>query len=86
MHPGEDFGWRQLQPRGELPCVCITPVFQPGACLMKRLSFSPIQIQSHRVEVFAEPSPTAVENVRNMINKAENPEQYIVSYKSEWNE
>jgi hypothetical protein len=37
---------------------------------MKRLPFASIRIESHRAEVFVEPSLAVVEKVRKMITKS----------------
>jgi len=87
VRPGSDFRWVQLQHRGELTGVCIAAVSHRVAHCLKRLSFGSIRLHSHLVEVFLEPSLAVVEWWGRWSRKeVGSPEEYIVSYKSKWNE
>jgi len=70
VRPGPYFRWLQLQRRGGLTGVCVAAVSQPGVHWTKRPVFGSIRIESHRAEVFVEPSLALVEKVRKMITKS----------------
>jgi len=87
VHPGSYFWWLQLQRRGEQAGVCIAAVSHWVAHCLKCLSFCLIRLQLHLVEVFLEPCLAVVECWgRWSRNGVGSPEDFIVSYKSKWNE
>ena len=87
VRPGSWFRWLQLQRRSWLTGVCVAAESRQGAHCMKHLSFGSIQPQSHLEEVFREIWLAVVEVwgrwLRTEVGSAED---YIVSYKSKWNE
>jgi len=87
VHPGSYFRWLQLESRGELTGVCVAAVSHWVMHCLKRLSLGSIRLQSHLVEVFLEPWLAVVEWWGRWSRKeVGSPEDYIVSYKSKWNE
>ena len=87
VHPGSYFRWLQLQRRGELTGVCVAAVSQRVAHCLMRLSIGSIRLQLHLVEVFLPPWLSVVEWWGRWSRKEVGcPEQYIVRYKSKWNE
>ena len=87
VRPWSHFRWLQLQLRAELTGVCVAAVSHWVAHCSKRLLFSSIRPQSHLVEVFLEPWLAVVEWWgRWSWKEVGSPEDYIVSYKSKWNE
>ena len=67
--------------------VCIAAVSRREAPCWKRLSFGLIRLQSPLVEVFLEPWLAVVETWGRWSRKeVGSAEDYIVSYKSKWNE
>ena len=87
VHPGSYFWWIQLQRRGELTGVCVADMFYRVAHFLKSLLFGSIRLQSHLVEVFLESWLAVVEWWGRWWRKeVGNPEDYLVSYKSNWNE
>jgi len=85
--PGSYSRWLQLQHRGGLTGVCGAAVSHRVAHWLECLSFSSIRLQSHLVEVFLEPWLDVVERWgRWSPEEVGSPQDYIVSYKSKWNE
>jgi len=85
--PGSYFQLLQLQRCGELSGVCVAAVSHLVAQCLKCLSFGSIRLQSHLVDVFLEPWPAVVEWWgRWSWKEVGSREDYIVSYKSKWNE
>jgi len=87
VRPGSYCLLLQLQHRGELTGVCVAAVSHWVVHCLKCLSFGSIRLQSHLVEVFLEPWLTVVEWWGRWFQKeVATPEDYVVSYKSKWNE
>jgi len=87
VHRGSYFRWLQLERRGSLTDVCGAAVSGWVAHCSKRLSFGSIWRQSDLVGVFLEPWLAVVEWWgRWSWKEVGSPEEYIVSYKSKWNE
>jgi len=81
------FRWLQLRHCGGLTGVCVAAVTRQVAPCVKRLSFGSIRLQSHLEEVFREPWLAVVEMWGRWSRKeVGSAEDYIVSYKSKWNE
>jgi hypothetical protein len=76
-----------LPSRGGLPGGCVAAVCCQVALCLKRLSFGMIRLQFHLGEVFLEPWLAVVEMWgRRSQKEVGSAEDYIVSYKSKWNE
>jgi hypothetical protein len=84
---GSYFQWLQLQHRTRLTGVCVAAVSRCVVHCIKRLSFGSIRLQSHLGEVFLGSWLAGVETWRRWSRKeVGSAEDYIVSYKSKWNE
>jgi len=87
LHPGPYIRWLQLQRCSRLTGVCVATDSHRVAHWSKRLLFGSIRLQLHLVEVFLEPWLAVVERWGRLSWKeVESPDDYIVSYKSKWND
>ena len=81
------FRWLQLQRRSGLPAVLVAAVSHPVSEYLKCLTFGSIRLQSYPVEVFQKAWQADVKWWGRWSRKeVGGADDYIVSYKSWWNE